>query len=62
MKGPETRQAIAPGWRKRVQSIWQLVRSRPYIVLVPLAVLGLMIGLGIWAVENGANATAQNSR
>ncbi len=34
-----------------VQVICQLIKRYPHVLLVPLAVLGLLLGVGIWGVH-----------
>ncbi len=45
-----------------LQSLGHIIRSKPHILIVSLIVLGLMLGLGIWAVEQGAQSSADAAR
>ncbi len=46
----------------RPQAVGRVCRARPHVVLVPLVVTGLMIGLGVWAVVQGAAEQADSRR
>lgn len=39
-----------------LQAVGGLLAQRPHIWIVPLALLGLMIGLGVWGVMKGADS------
>lgn len=42
-----------------MQATWDIVRRYPSTLLVPLLLLGLLLGLGLWAVEELANQEEQ---
>ncbi len=39
-----------------------MVKAAPWVLLVPLALLGLLVGLGIWGVRSAAQAVQHNSK
>ncbi len=44
------------------QAVGRTCRSRPHVWVIPLAILGLMVGLGTWAVLEGASSYAKSER
>ncbi len=44
------------------QAIGRLCRAKPHVIIVPVVLCGLMMGLGIWAVIQGAANQVANDR
>ncbi len=44
------------------QAIGRLCHAKPHVIIVPVVVAGLMMGLGVWAVIEGAAAQADTLR
>ncbi len=47
---------------QHAQANARLCRAKPHVVIVPVVVAGLMMGLGVWAVLQGADAQADSQR